>query len=115
MPGWDVEAHAYSVLSGRTQEEIAHNLPARKTKRKTAGAADRVWDSSRPAQARPRKAAPQPLPTAAPAHRAAKKKPRSTSASLKGARAGGHARGHRADEGHAGRPRRRAATTGSSK
>ena len=22
-PGWDVEAHAYSVLSGRTQEEIA--------------------------------------------------------------------------------------------
>ena len=30
-PGWDVEAHAYSVLSGRTQEEIARNLPARKT------------------------------------------------------------------------------------
>ena len=49
-PGWDVEAHAYSVLSGRTQEEIAQNLPARKTKRKTAGAADRVWASSRPAK-----------------------------------------------------------------
>src|SRR5579885_2415916 len=27
-PGWDVEAHASSVLSGRTQEEIAKNLPA---------------------------------------------------------------------------------------
>jgi len=50
VPGWDVEAHAYSVLSGRTQEEIARNLPARKTKRKTAGAADRVWTSSRPAK-----------------------------------------------------------------
>ena len=23
VPGWDVEAHAYSVLTGRTQEEIA--------------------------------------------------------------------------------------------
>jgi bifunctional non-homologous end joining protein LigD len=48
--GWDVEAYAYSVLSGRTQQEIASNLPARKTKRKTAGAADRVWESSRPAK-----------------------------------------------------------------
>jgi len=37
------------VLSGRTQEEIAGNLPARKTKRETAGAADRVWATSRPA------------------------------------------------------------------
>ena len=54
-PGWDVEAHAYSVLSGRTQEEIAQNLPARKTKRKTAGAADRVWASSRPAKRRSRR------------------------------------------------------------
>jgi bifunctional non-homologous end joining protein LigD len=50
VPGWDVEAHAQSVLSGRTQEEIARNLPVRKTKRKTAGAADRVWESSRPAK-----------------------------------------------------------------
>src|SRR5438270_6168798 len=49
VPGWDVEEHAYSVLSGRTQEEIARNLPARKTKRKTAGATDRVWKSDRPA------------------------------------------------------------------
>jgi len=38
------------VLSGRTQEEIARNLPARKSKRKTAGAADRVWENSRPAK-----------------------------------------------------------------
>jgi bifunctional non-homologous end joining protein LigD len=48
--GWDVESHAHSVLSGRTQEEIAQNLPARKTKRKTAGAADRVWESDKPAR-----------------------------------------------------------------
>src|SRR5690349_8262385 len=44
VEGWDVEAHAWSVLSGRTQEEVAQNLPARKSKRKTAGAADRVWE-----------------------------------------------------------------------
>src|ERR1035438_5403159 len=48
--GWDVEALAYSVLSGRTQEEIARNLPARQTKRQTAGAADRVWATSPPAK-----------------------------------------------------------------
>jgi bifunctional non-homologous end joining protein LigD len=61
QPGWDVEDHAYSVLSGRTQEEIAQNLPARKAKRKTAGKSDRVWES-KPA-ARPvaqRRAAPAP-------------------------------------------------------
>src|SRR5215475_9539558 len=50
VPGWDVEEHAYSVLSGRTQQEIAQNMPVRKDKRKTAGAADRVWESSRPAK-----------------------------------------------------------------
>jgi len=50
MPGWDVESYAQSALSGRTQEEIARNLPARKTKRKTAGAADRVWATSRPSK-----------------------------------------------------------------
>jgi len=49
VPGWDVESYASSVLSGRTQEEIARNLPARETKRMTAGAADRVWES-RPAK-----------------------------------------------------------------
>jgi len=48
---WDVEEHAYSVLSGRTQEEIAQNLPARKSKKKTAGKSDRVWVSSKPAKA----------------------------------------------------------------
>jgi bifunctional non-homologous end joining protein LigD len=77
VPGWDVEAHAYSVLSGRTQEEIARNLPARKIKRKAAGATDRVWESSRPAK---RKASTgvAPAPAAAPAK--AKKKLKSTPA-----------------------------------
>jgi bifunctional non-homologous end joining protein LigD len=74
VEGWDVEAYAYSALSGRTQQEIASNLPARKTKRKTAGASDRVWESSRPAK-RGAKAANQAA-AAAPA----KKKLRSTSA-----------------------------------
>ncbi len=62
--GWDIEEHAYSVLSGRTQEEIAQNLPARKTKRTAAGATDRVWASSRPAKARqaPKAAAAAPAP-----------------------------------------------------
>jgi bifunctional non-homologous end joining protein LigD len=74
VEGWDIEAYAYSALSGRTQQEIASNLPARKTKRKTAGAADRVWESSRPAK-RGAKAASTSA-AAAPA----KKKLRSTSA-----------------------------------
>jgi bifunctional non-homologous end joining protein LigD len=50
VPGWEVEDHATSILSGRTQQEIAQNLPARKAKRKAAGATDRTWDSSRPAR-----------------------------------------------------------------
>src|SRR6266536_3166202 len=33
-PGWNVEEHAWSVLSGRSQEEIAQNLPARKSTRR---------------------------------------------------------------------------------
>ena len=70
--GWDVEAHANSVLSGRTQEEIARNLPARQTKRKTAGASDRVWES-RPAR---RSAKAAPTATAGAATVPAKKKPR---------------------------------------
>ncbi len=63
-PGWDIESVAYSALSGRSQEEIARNLPAKKTKRKTAGAADRVWESSRPAKhaAGPAKAAAKAAP-----------------------------------------------------
>ena len=51
-PGWEVEDHATSVLSGRTQQEIAQNLPAHKEKRKAAGRTDRTWESSRPAKAR---------------------------------------------------------------
>ena len=59
VPGWDLENYATSVLSGRTQEEIAQNLPAHKEKRKAAGATDRTWDSSRPARAK-RASAPKP-------------------------------------------------------
>jgi bifunctional non-homologous end joining protein LigD len=62
VPGWDVEAHADSVLSGRTQEEIAQNLPARKAKRKTAGASDRVWDSGPPAKRAAKTAVPKASP-----------------------------------------------------
>ena len=69
VPGWDVESYAHSVLSGRTQEEIARNLPARETKRQTAGAADRVWASSRPAK----RAAKPTAAAAAPAARPKKK------------------------------------------
>jgi bifunctional non-homologous end joining protein LigD len=75
-PGWDVEAYASSVLSGRTQEEIAKNLPARTGKRKSAGATDRVWESSKPAAKR---RANRSLTVAAP--KRAKKKVRSIRAS----------------------------------
>ncbi len=77
QPGWDVEDHAYSVLSGRTQEEIARNLPAKKTKRKTAGAANRVWESSRPAKT---KRAAKTASAEAPAPAKSKKKLKSRSA-----------------------------------
>jgi bifunctional non-homologous end joining protein LigD len=70
-PGWDVESQAHSVLSGRTQEEIARNLPARKAKRQTAGAVDRVWES-RPAR-RTAAAAQGPEPGARPAEPRKKK------------------------------------------
>ena len=59
VPGWDVETHAYSVLSGRTQAEIAGNLPARQTKRETAGDTERVWATS-PQAKRGSKAGPAP-------------------------------------------------------
>jgi bifunctional non-homologous end joining protein LigD len=55
-PGWDIEDCATSVLSGRTQEEIAGNLAARKEKQRTAGAADRVWAGSTPAKRATKKA-----------------------------------------------------------
>jgi len=48
-PGWDIEQHAWSVLSGRTQEEIAQGLPARQAKQETAGDPRREW-KSRPAR-----------------------------------------------------------------
>jgi bifunctional non-homologous end joining protein LigD len=74
--GWDVEAHSQSVLSGRTQQEIAQNLPARKTKRKTAGAADRVWESSRPAKKKTSAAVPRAGAKGGGGAGPAKKKPR---------------------------------------
>ena len=64
VPDYDIENYAYSVLSGRTQEEIGKNLPARKSKKKTAGATDAVWQSDRPAKGRkaasPQSTAPNP-------------------------------------------------------
>ena len=71
VPGWNVEDYAWSVLSGRTQEEIAQGLPAKRAKRKAAGAADRVWQSDRPAARATRTAAaparPAPRKKKAPA------------------------------------------------
>lgn len=71
-PGWEVEDHATSVLSGRTQEEIARSLPAHKEKRKVAGRTDRTWESSRPAKAK--RAVSTSRSTEAPAKKAVKKK-----------------------------------------
>lgn len=49
VPEWNTEEHAWSVITGRTQEEVAQNLPVKKSKRKTAPRPDRVWESGRPA------------------------------------------------------------------
>jgi bifunctional non-homologous end joining protein LigD len=73
-PGWDIESQASSVLSGRSQEEIARNLPAKKAKRKTSGAADRVWSSSRPAKRAMAKSA-SPAATPAPKKKLRKSTP----------------------------------------
>jgi len=73
VPGWDVESFAYSVLSGRTQEEIARNLPARRSKQETAGASDRVWES-RPAKRAVNSAPPAEPPAPAQKPAPAKKK-----------------------------------------
>ena len=83
VEGWDVEAHAHSVLSGRTQAEIAEGLPARKTKRKTAGDTGRVWDTSPPAK---RGSKTAPAAAAAPAASTTKKKLAIDLAAVKGAR-----------------------------
>ncbi|MGD0872262.1 MAG: DNA ligase D [Bryobacteraceae bacterium] len=83
LEGWDVEAHSTSVLSGRTQEEIARDLPARKTKRPTAGDTKRVWASSRPAKNARASAPPEPPP---PGPRTSKPKLKVDPAAVKGAR-----------------------------
>ena len=38
QPGWDIEQYAFSVKTGRTQAEIAADLPAKKTVRKKTAA-----------------------------------------------------------------------------
>jgi bifunctional non-homologous end joining protein LigD len=76
VPGWDIEQYAWSVLSGRTQQEIAQGLPARKTKQETAGDPQREW-KSRPAS----RAAAVAAKAAPPAPHKTKANP----ASLKGA------------------------------
>ena len=76
VPGWDIEQFAWSVLSGRTQQEIAQGLPARKTKQASAGDPQREWKS------RPARHASTPAAKAAPP---AKTKPAANPASLKGA------------------------------
>ncbi len=81
VPGWDIEQYAWSVLSGRAQEEIAQGLPARKTKEKTAGDPQRKWKSSRPARAGAPPAASRSSQTVAPR----KKKLQIDPAVLKGA------------------------------
>src|ERR1017187_9880396 len=93
VPGWDIEQFAWSVLSGRTQQEIAQGLPARKTKQASAGDPQREWKSRPARQNQPRR---QP--------RIAERR-----------REGSHAHCHHADESGAGRDsaaRRRVALRG---
>jgi bifunctional non-homologous end joining protein LigD len=61
VPGWNTEEFAWSVLSGRSQEEIAQGMPARKGKRKSAGNPERVW-KSRPARGAAAAAVSTPAP-----------------------------------------------------
>jgi bifunctional non-homologous end joining protein LigD len=42
QPGWDIENFAYSVKTGRTQEEIAADLPAHERPKKTAATKKRA-------------------------------------------------------------------------
>jgi bifunctional non-homologous end joining protein LigD len=86
VPGWDVEAHAYSVLSGRTQAEIAGNLPARQTKRETAGDTERVWATSPPAKRGAKAARAAAAAAAAPVPVKKKSKVKIDLAAIKGAR-----------------------------
>ncbi|HWC01102.1 MAG TPA: DNA polymerase ligase N-terminal domain-containing protein, partial [Bryobacteraceae bacterium] len=85
VPGWNVEDHAWSVLSGRTQEEIAQGLPAHQQKRRSAGAPDRVWKSSRPARGRRNAVAEAASPQTAPPEKAPARKRAFRAADLPGA------------------------------
>src|ERR1019366_1186415 len=106
VPGWDIEQFAWSVLSGRTQQEIAQGLPARKTKQASAGDPQREWKS------RPARHASTPAAKAAPPPQT---KPRRHPRIAERRREGSHAHCHHADESGAGRDsaaRRRVALRG---
>jgi bifunctional non-homologous end joining protein LigD len=83
VTGWDVEAHAFSVLSGRTQAEIASNLPARQTRGDSPVDTERVWDTSPPAKRGAKTASAPATPAPKPAK---KKRARIDLAAVKGAR-----------------------------
>ncbi len=59
-PAWNVEDFAYSVLTGRTQQEIADNLPAVKKARKTAPGKGAKGAKAAAAQKKTLKAAGRP-------------------------------------------------------
>jgi bifunctional non-homologous end joining protein LigD len=54
-PGWDIEEYAYSVKTGRTQQEIAEDMPPKKTAAKRAAAPE----AAKTAPAKARKTAAQ--------------------------------------------------------
>ncbi|MBI1897054.1 MAG: DNA ligase D [Acidobacteria bacterium] len=63
VPGWEVEEHAYSVKTGRTQEEIAAELPPRRAKTGASPrkpAAPKTASSRRKTASRKAAAAPSP-------------------------------------------------------
>jgi bifunctional non-homologous end joining protein LigD len=57
-PDWDVEVHAVSVKTGRTQDEIAENLPAKKTAAKKAAPSKTASVKTAPAKSSAAKSAP---------------------------------------------------------
>ncbi len=63
-PGWDIESHAYSVLSGRTQEEIARNLPAQEGQAQDRGRCRPRLGQQPPGEARGAAKSAKPAATA---------------------------------------------------
>jgi bifunctional non-homologous end joining protein LigD len=60
VPGWDVEDHAYSVKTGRTQEEIANDLPPKKAKRERKAPKTAKAKTAKPGSLEGAKKAPMP-------------------------------------------------------